>query len=130
MPFRASRRSERSRRGPAPDGAIGCLYDAVARSGLAFGREVKAWLLQDLEQGVPVEAQGSPVAARDDPHFQLGGSAGDVRVGRGHDGRDRCRAPLIAQDQHDDPDGESWWSFSRETQPVYVMGSVGNQNAP
>jgi hypothetical protein len=87
MPFRASRRSERSRRGPAPGGATGFLSGAVARSELAFGQEVDARLLQDLAQGLPVEAQGSPVAARDDPHVQLRGDAGDVRVGRGHDGR-------------------------------------------
>jgi hypothetical protein len=60
---------------------------------LAFGQEVKARLLQDLAQGFLVEAEGSPIAALDDPRVQLRGDAGDVRVGRGRSGRERCRGP-------------------------------------
>jgi hypothetical protein len=90
MPLRTSPRAERLRRRPARlNGATGFLSDAVARSELASGQEVKARLRQKRAQGFPVEAKGSPVAARDDPQVQLRGSAGDVRVGRGHDGRGR-----------------------------------------
>ena len=74
---------------------------------LASGQEMKARLLQDLEQGDPVEAKGSPVAAPDDPEVQLRGNAVDVRIGRGHDGLGRCRGQLIRQDHDRGPDGES-----------------------
>jgi hypothetical protein len=106
MPFRASRRSERSRRGPAPDEAAGFLAGAVARSELAFGQEVKARLLQERAQGFPVEAQGSPSLHSMTLTSSFEGTQVAVRVGRGHDGRERCRGPFIGQDRYRGPCAE------------------------
>jgi hypothetical protein len=99
MPFRASRRSERSRRGPAPDEAAGFLAGAVARSELAFGQEVKARLLQERAQGFPVEAQGSPSLHSMTLTSSFEGTQVAVRVGRGHDGREPCQERLKRQDR-------------------------------